>query len=87
MSLTDPTGWGDLFTRDVDGQAVQFVRPADVDGPAWGAYDGDQFLGMVYAEPDRDGPLWRAGSTTGRLPQLEDAVRALQAKSAPDSYP
>lgn len=55
-----------LFTLDVDGRIVQFVRPADIEDPAWGAYDGDRFLGMVYAEPDRDGPLWQASLTSGR---------------------
>ncbi|WP_327298992.1 MULTISPECIES: hypothetical protein [unclassified Streptomyces] len=78
---TDPAGWGDLFTRDVDGQMVQFVRPADIEGPAWGAYDGGGFLGMLYAEPDHEGPLWRAGLIAGRHHELEDAVRALRNRS------
>ena len=46
-----------LFTLDVDGRIVQFVRPADIEDPAWGAYDGDRFLGMVYAEPNFGGGL------------------------------
>ncbi|WP_327357937.1 hypothetical protein [Streptomyces sp. NBC_01304] len=57
------------------------MRPADVDGPAWAAYAGDRFLGMVYAEPSRGGPLWRAGSAAERHPRLEDAIRALQVTS------
>lgn len=78
VGLRDPAEWEDLFTRDIDGRTVQFVRPADIEGPAWGAYDEGQFLGMVYADVHRAGPLWRAGLTAGRHDQLEDAVRAMR---------
>lgn len=44
----------DLFTHVVDEHEVQFVRPADMDGPVWGAYDGARFLVMVHAEVHDD---------------------------------
>jgi hypothetical protein len=42
----DPAYLKDLFTCVVDELEVQFVRPADTDGPDWGAYDRGRFLGM-----------------------------------------
>jgi len=82
VTVTDPAALEDLFTREVDERAVQFVRPADTNRPDWAAYDGDQFLGMIYAEAGE--ALWRLGSSQERHRQLDDAVRALR---RPSSWP
>ncbi|WP_327591597.1 3'-5' exonuclease [Streptomyces chartreusis] len=84
VTVADPTTWDDLFNRAVDDHEIQFVRPADIDGPAWGAYDNGRFLGMVHAERDGDGPSWRIGATAEHHRELDDAVRALR---RPPSWP
>ncbi|MCY0932338.1 3'-5' exonuclease [Streptomyces sp. H27-H1] len=84
MTVEDPAAWADLFTRDVDDQAVQFVRPADTDRPTWSAYDGGTYLGTVSAEPDGGPPLWRVQTTREAHRELADAVRALR---RPTSWP
>ncbi|MFD5065645.1 exonuclease domain-containing protein, partial [Streptomyces sp. NPDC058394] len=80
----DPAGWGDLFTRDVDGQSVRFVKPADTDRPTWVVYEGERYLGTVSAQRDNSRPLWRVQSTRESHYGLDDAVRALR---RPASWP
>lgn len=84
VTITDPAQWEDLFTRDVDEQSVQFVRPADTDRPTWVAYEGGTYLGTVSAEPDGGLPLWHVQSTREAHRYLDDAVRALR---RPASWP
>ncbi|MGW2937925.1 hypothetical protein ACWDA7_40360 [Streptomyces sp. NPDC001156] len=45
---------------------------------AWAVYDVGRYRGMVYAEPHREGPLWRLGASAERHQELADAVRALR---------
>lgn len=80
----DPTVWQDLFTRDVDERAVQFVLPADTDRPTWAVYEGGSYLGTVNAEASSSGPLWRVQSSREAHRDLDDAVRALR---RPASWP
>ncbi|OEJ20948.1 3'-5' exonuclease [Streptomyces subrutilus] len=84
MTVIDPTKLDDLFTREIDEQEVRFVRPGDTDRPDWCAYEGDRFLGMLYAESATGETLWRLGSTTEKHQHLDDAVRALR---RPSSWP
>ncbi|MET7458454.1 3'-5' exonuclease [Streptomyces sp. NPDC005574] len=84
MTITDPAQWQDLFTQDVDGQPVQFVRPADTDRPVWAAYEDGTYLGTVSAEPNGSRPLWHVQSTREAQHCLDDAVRALR---RPASWP
>lgn len=84
MSVEDPAVWEDLFTRDIDERAVQFVRPADTDRPTWAVYEGETYLGTVNAEPDSTGPLWRVQTTREAHRELDDAIRALR---RPASWP
>ncbi|MEU9056440.1 3'-5' exonuclease [Streptomyces sp. NPDC048384] len=78
VTITDPAQWEDLFTRDIDEQPVQFVRPADTDRPTWAAYEGGTYLGTVSAEPDGGRPLWHVQSTRETYRSLDDVVRALR---------
>ncbi|MFI5867548.1 exonuclease domain-containing protein [Streptomyces sp. NPDC051546] len=82
--VEDPAVWADLFTRDVDGRAVRFVRPADTDRPTWSVYDGEAYLGTVSADANGGSPLWRVQSTREAHRELSDTVRALR---RPTSWP
>jgi DNA polymerase III epsilon subunit-like protein len=84
VAISDPALWEDLFTRDVDEQPVEFVRPADTEGPSWAAYEGGRYLGTLTAEFDFDGPMWRVQSTHEVHQDVDDAVRALR---RPASWP
>jgi DNA polymerase-3 subunit epsilon len=71
----------DLFSRTVDGEPVNFVRPIDATSPTWVAYASARPLGTVSLEADfeagRPGSLlWRVQSTHERYRQL--AVRAMR---------
>ncbi|WP_159025219.1 3'-5' exonuclease [Streptomyces sp. MUSC 125] len=84
MTIADPAQWQDLFTRTVDEQPVQFVRPADTDRPTWTTYEGDTYLGTVSAEPDGGRPLWRVQGIHEAHRELDDAIRAMR---RPASWP
>lgn len=80
----DPARWDDLMTWDVDGRAVELVRPADTAGPCWAVYESGGYLGTVAAELHGGEPLWRVQATHESFDSVADAVRALR---RPASWP
>ncbi|MFJ2110753.1 3'-5' exonuclease [Streptomyces sp. NPDC087850] len=84
MTITDPAQWEDLFTRTVDEQPVQFVRPADTDRPVWAVYEAAVYVGSVTAEADGGRPLWRVQGSREAHHDLDDAIRSLR---RPPSWP
>ncbi|MFD3537813.1 exonuclease domain-containing protein, partial [Streptomyces sp. NPDC058664] len=68
----------DVFTRDVDGCPVQFVRPADSDRPAWAVYHDREYAGMVRWDRDHGRPAWRVQGTEQSFRDLADVVRFLR---------
>ncbi|AVI00240.1 3'-5' exonuclease (plasmid) [Streptomyces sp. WAC00288] len=78
VTIADPAQWEDLFTRTVDEQPVQFVRPADTDRPVWAVYEVAVYVGSVTAEADGGRPLWRVQGTREAHRDLDDAIRVLR---------
>ncbi|MEY9997853.1 DNA polymerase III epsilon subunit-like protein [Streptomyces sp. V4I8] len=79
MTFAEPTDLQDLFTRDVDEHAVQFVRPAGTNRTIWAAYANRQYQGTVSAEyHEGQAPLWRVLATQEEYASLDDAIRALR---------
>lgn len=70
----------DLFSRIIDGQPVNFVRPIDATSAMWVAYVSGRPLGALSLERDGAGALWRVQATHQRYRQLDDAVRALRTR-------
>ncbi|MFF8717735.1 hypothetical protein ACF07T_41225 [Streptomyces sp. NPDC015184] len=84
--VEDPAVGDDLFTRDVDEQPVQSVRPADTDRPTWSVYERGTYLGTVNADGGR--PLWRVQTTREAHRDLADVIRALRrptSRPSPDA--
>ncbi|MGW6260933.1 3'-5' exonuclease [Streptomyces sp. NPDC055085] len=70
--------WEDLSSRDVDGETVQFARPADTGQATWALYRSGEYLGTVSADRDGGRLLWRVHATNETHETLDDAVRALR---------
>ncbi|MCX4581890.1 hypothetical protein [Streptomyces sp. NBC_01481] len=81
----DPSGFEDLFSRVVDGDQVDFVRPLEDSGRlVWVAYDSGNPLGTLTGSVDAEGVSWRLSTTHEHHRILDDAVRALR---RPASWP
>ncbi|MFI9824571.1 3'-5' exonuclease [Streptomyces sp. NPDC052013] len=76
--MDDLAVWGALFVREVDELPVQFVKPADTDGPTWAVYQDGAYLGTVSGEHDRGRATWWVQATREAHRCVDDAVRALR---------